>query len=509
MKSVRHVVLINTISLFAKIIINAFVAILTVRIVLSALGEVDFGIFSLIAGVLIMLSFLNGALLTSTQRFLSMAIGAKDNYSLKLIFNTSFILHLIFSTGVFIIFKILQPVLFNGFLTIPEESLEVAISAYNIIAITMSVTFITAPFNAVINSHEDMWFYALVDILMSFMKLGAALVIAFYTNSSNLLYVYTLLILGATIVCFIIKYVWSRMHYPETKIESELLFNKQQFKIQLGFTGWNTLVSFAVVSRSQGVAVILNVFFGPIINAAYGVANQLNALTTTFATTLSTVFAPQIIQSKGAGDNDRMLRLSIFSSKLSFYLSSIVGIPILLESKTILKLWLKEFPEYAVDFCNISIFIFIVMQMYPGLVRSLYAYGKIKWYQITVSLILITPIPLGYIRFNYFSDSPESIMYLMLIAQILTLFVTIYFSHIYIRLNLKSFLINNVFKLAVIFAIVYFSLFYTKNNFDGEIIRLILVSIISFTFFSILFYTVVLSKNEKKLFNSILKIYHN
>lgn len=493
-------ILLNTISIYARIVISAIVAIFTTRIILATLGKDDYGLYILIGGVVALLSFLNGALQLATQRFLSISIGKQDWDELKKVFNCSVMLHLGFATAIFIIFKTLQPLLFDNFLNIEESKVEKAVSTYNIVIITTCITFLTVPYNAVFNAREDMWVLAITDVIGSLLRLVAAVAITFSGNVENLIVEYSLLILLSVVIVFIVKIIWSMFKYPESIIDRGLMFDIKQIKDQLSFTGWNTLVTFAMVCQTQGVAVVLNIFFGTAINAAYGIAYQIYSLVLTSATTLSTVFSPQIIQSRGAGDNERMLRIATFSSKLAFYAASVIGIPLILENKSIMKLWLINVPEYSSIFCILIILIFIVMEMYPGLVRCLFAHGDIKWYQIANSALLISPIPLGYLGFKYFNAGPQFILIFVLIAQIFNLIVTVYFSKKLLQLDVKNYVKGNIFKLLLIFCIVLICGLFIKQFISNDLPRIIISSVNSLLLFTLLFIFVILTKEERSHF---------
>ncbi len=502
-------IVINIAALYGKIIVNTLVAFITTRITLQILGDVDFGLFSLIGGVVAMLSFLNGALLLSTQRFLSIAIGKGNDQEIQQIFNSGVMLHLLMALTLIILFLSIQPLLFNGFLNIPEDRIDIVIKTYHIIIITTMITFFTIPYNAVINAREEMWFFAITDILMSTMKLGAAIIIMFIDDSDNLLVIYTGGIMLSALTILIIKMIWCKNRYPECHISKALLWNKRQIKMQLSFTGWNSFVTFAVICRDQGISIVMNIFFGPLINAAYGIVNQINALVSNFSTSLSTVFTPQIMQSYGAGDQEKMLKIAIFSSKITLLLSAIMGFPFLLESQTILNIWLNKAPEYTSIFCKLTIVLFIILQTYPGLLRALYAQGDIKWYQILVSSALILPVIIGYFLFKTGNYPVETILYLMIIGQTFTLLITVYFGKIKIGLNALNFCISSIFKPTLIFIGTYALLSTINELINSSIVRLIIVCLCSTLLLTLQFYLFVLSKEEKKqikpIFNKIFK----
>ncbi|WP_417885242.1 hypothetical protein [Zunongwangia sp.] len=504
--NIKKRTVINAVALYGKIIINVFVAFFTTKIVLEFLGKVDFGLYSLIGGVVAMLSFLNGALLQSTQRYLSVAIGKEDKKGTQQIFNSGFGLHILMSIILVLLFLGAKPFLFNGFLKIPPDRINAAINTYYLVIATTSITFFTIPYNAAINAREEMWFFAITDVLMSLMKLGSAILIMFINdNSGDLLVIYTGGIMLSTLIVLVIKAVWSNKRYFECQLVGSMLWNWKQMKDQLGFTGWNTLVTIAVLFRNQGIAVVLNVFFGPVINAAYGLANQINSLVANFSTTLSTVFAPQIIQSYGSENRERMLRLTIFSSKITLLMSTLLGFPFLLESRTVLVLWLNEVPEYASILCKLVIILFIISQFYPGLVRALYAEGNIKLYQITVSVLLIIPVLIGYGLFELYDFEPQVILYLMIVGQIIALISTIQFAKVKVGLDAKHFYVSSVLKPIIIFVGTFAFVYVLKSFIDSGIMRILFVILCTSILLALQFYLLVFTKEEREQFESIYK----
>lgn len=500
--------LINTSALYGKIIINAGVALVTTRIALKYLGEIDFGLFSLIGGVVMMLSFLNGSLMQSTQRFLSISIGKGDNgEETKQVFNASIMLHILLSVVLLIIFLGAKPFLFDGFLNIPADRIDVAVKTYQVVVLTTAITFITIPYNAAINAREDMWFFAISDVVMSIMKFGAAIVLMFLPDQNgSLLVIYTALIMLSSVVSFGMKLIWCRKRYSECRVTKKYLWNKKCIKAQLGFTGWNSITSLATIGRNQGIAIVMNVFFGPAINAAYGIANQINSLVSTFASSLSTVFAPQIIQSYGANDNQRMLRLAVFTTKITLILSMVMCLPLIIEAHTILKIWLGEVPQYSSIFCKLIIIIFIVMQFYSGLVRCLYAQGDIKWYQISISIALILPVVVGYYLYKMYTFEPQFILYLMLVGQIATLCLTLYSAKKKVGLNIWKFLLSSVLKPALIFGVVYIIVKSTSTYIVSDILRLVFACFTSVILLTGILYRFLFDSSERTQLINMFKM---
>lgn len=495
--------LINIIALYIKIVIKAIVMLIATRIALDRLGVSDFGLYNLIAGVIVVLSFLNGSLMISTQRFLSIAIGEQNTHKISSIFNVSLLIHIVIALVVALLFIVSEHFLFNGFLKIDDESKSVAIAVYNIMVISSVITFATIPYSAVINAREDMWFFAISEILVTLMQLLAALILLFI--SANLLITYTWIMLMAVIIGFISKYIWCRIKYEEVAVSFKKMTNKALTKEMLGFVGWNTLGSSAVIVRNQGVAIVLNYFFGTVANAAYGIANQINSLVLTFSATLTTVFTPSIIQNRGAGNDERMLFIALLSSKASFLLSSIMAIPIIANLHIILKLWLNDIPSNTEIFTICIIIAFLFTQLYPGINRAVYATGKIRGYQIWISVCLMATIPLGVIGYKL-GLPVQTILWVLVCTQFLCFLGTIYFAKKLLGLDFWKYIIYNfspsIFLCSFFLGIGLCINCYTQNN---NLAFSFWSSLILVSSFSFLFYKYIFNKDEKRMMADMVK----
>ena len=427
-------IIFNTVVLYTKVIITTLVSLYLTRVVLGVLGVEDFGLYSLIAGVVSFMAFLNTALMTSTQRFISVAIGAADNSRVNRIFSASLLIHLLLALLVYAIIEILGLFIFDGVLNIPAGREAVAKVVYHLMAFTTVITIIGTPYNAAINSYEDMWYFAIVEIAASVLKLGV--IFGFKVVNIEALVLYALWILGVTVVSFVAKYLWCKCRYRAlSPVSLSLKSNSDTIKEMSGFIGWNTVGSFAVLLRNQGVAVVINLFFSTVINAVYGIANQVSSQLSYFSQMLTTSITPQIMKSKGENNIERLLYLSVLTSKLSSFLSFIFAVPLIIEIDFVLKLWLGKVPQYADFYCMSTIAIFLIMQLYPGLNRAIQADGRIKWYNIWLTVILLSPILLSIVLFKMGMEH-QIIMVLMVAAQVGVMVMTIWQSHKLLGLSL-------------------------------------------------------------------------
>lgn len=489
----KSVLLFNTLCLYVKIILSGIVTLLSTRIILNLLGVNDFGLYNLVSGVVSMLSFLNGTLLVSTQRFLSVAMGeGASNQYLSKIFNVSVSIHLFLALILFFILLGLKPFLFLYILNIDPSSISVAQKIYDFMIVSSLATILSVPFNALINAHEDMWMFAIIESIVLVLKLISAFLL--YIISCDLLITYSFFICMTIMLGCLGKYIWCRKRYVESKISFKQMHDFVLIKQQVGFVGWNTFGAIATLGRNQGIAIVLNLFFGTVLNAAYGVANQLNVLVSTFAATITTVFSPVIMKSKS--NCEKMLQIAFFSSKISFLLSASIALPLLLELDNILLIWVVDVPDYSSALCEMTILSFVIMQLYPGITRAIYADGRMKWYQMLISLTILSTLPLGYF-FLLMGYSPVSIVQIMLITQVCVMFETIFFAHFMLGLNVIRFF-GYVLKSFLCFVSAYFLFIFFNGMLEMGGGLEICLSLVSVAFFISFYCWSVFSKEERR-----------
>jgi len=393
MQAANRVVL-NTGALYGRMLITMFIALYATRLVLNALGAEDYGIFNLVSGVIVMLSFLNVAMTISTQRYLSFYIGVGDNEKLKQVFNSSVLLHFLMGITLVLIFEVVGLYFFDRVLNIPAARIGTAKIIFHFTVISTFFTIVSVPYDATLNARENMFLIAAIGIWEALAKLGIAIYLQ-YTGYDKLI-IYGALTAGVTVISLIIKRTYCSSKYHEARVKVRKYFNKSLLREMFSYAGWNMFGAGSVVARNQGLAMILNVFFGAIINAAYGIANQVNSQLSYFSVTMLQSLNPQIIKSEGMGDRPRMLRLAMIASKFSFFLLSFFSIPVIIEMPIILKLWLKNVPDHTIVFCRLIIIVSLITQLTVGLQVAIQSVGRIKVYQVVVSLLLMLNLPVSY-----------------------------------------------------------------------------------------------------------------
>lgn len=497
-------IIMNTFASYLRIIANGVVSIIVTRIALKALGVDDYGLYNLMAGTIALLSFVNTALLISSQRYFSIALGKTDEGLLQKYFSASILIHLLLSIIIVGILLGLQPILFGTVLNINPEQTHSAKIIYQIMIVSTCITMNCVPFAAIMNAYEDIAALSYINIGSYVIRLCAALSLIFLKG--NLLIIFSTITLLSIGFKLFGEIIWCKLRYRTLHFNVRKYFDFEICKEMIGFSGWNTLGSFSTLLRDEGVAVMLNFFFGTAINAAYGIANQVNALVLSFAGNLTTVFAPSIIQAKGAGDEQRMRYFAIIASKISFMLSALLALPILLFLRPILSIWLEDVPNYTESFCRLIIICFMIQMLYPGINRMIYATGKIRTYQIAMFVAFTSILPLGALIFNKFHQSPPAILIIMIASQIAVLAITLSLAHKYCGLVIKAFAIKGIIIPVLIFGV---SLYLWTNilnttAIEPNIWHIILLSLIIDIIYSCIYYFTVFDKTEKSNLKSLI-----
>ena len=344
-------ILFNTIFLYIRIIVSIVISLWTVPIILGTLGVEDYGIYNLVAGIIAMLSFLNISMIVSTQRYMSVSLGKEDKSILPNVFNASIVIHFLLGLVIVAMLEVCSLFVFDGFLNINPERIDASKLLFQFLIANMFVMVMSVPFDAAINAHEDMMFFSIVSIFEYGLRLLLAFALAYISVDKLPFYGFGLLCI--TIIVFVIKFVFRYYKYPSLRIKLRNKIDFSLMKSMLKFTGFNVVSSFSLVASRQGLAVFYNLFFGTIANTAYGIANQINGALSYFSTTLPNAMNPQIMQSEGANDRQKVISMSLISSKLSTIILACVVVPLILEMPYVLQLWLKEVPLYTVELCRL------------------------------------------------------------------------------------------------------------------------------------------------------------
>ena len=389
----------NTLFLYARMGTSIIVSVLTTRILLAALGASDYGLYNVVAGALYMLGFLSVSMSSATQRFLSYAEGEGNVSNIKLIFDTSITLHWWIAMLVCVLYIIAGLFFFNGILNIPSGRENTAIVVYGCLIFSTVFSIAIAPYDAVLNAHENMFFYSLVGIIDVFLKLIIAIFIS-YSDYDRLLFYGVLMAGESWLLRFITKKYCDRI-YSVCKEKSSRKRDNGILKKMASFAGWSMLNICAGMISLYGMSIAINHFFGTLLNAALGVATQLQGVLMGVSRNMSKAITPVLVKKEGASQRSQMLEISYIGCKFSFLLFSFLALPILFSMPVVLNLWLKDVPEWTALFCILLFVSSLIEQMYSFLYQSILADGNIKWFNICSSIANILPIFLTCIEFLY------------------------------------------------------------------------------------------------------------
>lgn len=388
-------VFVNTIAQYGRTVINMVLSLYTVRLVLLTLGASDYGIYTLVAGVVSMLAFITNSLVSTTQRYVSFYQGKGNVDKLKDVFNNSLIIHIVIGAAVVILLEIITSLLFNGFLNIPSERVYAAKMVYQTVVWLILFSFTAAPYRALLISHENIVYISVIDVLDGILKV--ILVVLLTQISYDKLVWYGIIMLGVQVFNFLAFSIYCYKKYEECVLPSFRRINTEYLKGMFTFAGWSLYSTGCIVGRQQGIAIVLNKVAGPVINAAYGIGFQVAGYTNFLSASLVNAISPQIMKAEGSGDRQRSLWLSNVTSKFIFFLLSAVCIPCMFEIDNILVWWLRDVPENASLFCIMVMAALLCDSLSIGLMYVNQAIGKIGLYTVVLTTPKLLTLPIVWI----------------------------------------------------------------------------------------------------------------
>ena len=385
----------NTVILYLRMLFTMLLALYTSRVVLEALGVSDYGIYNVVGGVVAIFSFMMSGMTVSTQRYLSYEIGKEDPDSLSRTFSLCLLTHILIALLALLIAETVGLWFVNNKLSIPEGREFAANIIYHLSVITLCIEIIIVPFNACVISHEKMNVFAYISMADAVLKLGIAF--AVIHSGFDHLIIYGILMLLISVFNFTCYKIYCRFKFPETKFK--FYFEKSKFKEIFSFSGFTMMGQLGQVVANYGTSILINMFFGVVVNAAIGIANQVDAAIKGLSTNFLTAFQPQLTISYASKDYDYLKKLLYSTSKLSFYLILIFAIPIIVNIDDILRIWLKTVPDYTNIFCIIFILESAINSLGNPLWITTFATGHIKKLQILTTALYFIDIAIVYLVF--------------------------------------------------------------------------------------------------------------
>ncbi len=411
----------NTLLLYFRMLFTMAVSLYTSRVVLNTLGVEDFGIYNVVGGIVVMFGFINNAMAAGTYRFLAFELGRKDYDRLKTVFSTSIIIHALISLFVVALAETVGLWFFYEKMIIPADRLDAAMWVYQFSIVSTVVLMMSVPYNASIIAHEKMSAFAYISVLEVVLKL--AIVYLLTIGSLDKLKLYAVLTFLVQLFIRMVYGFYCNRHFDETKFRC--IWDGKLFREMTSFATWSLLGNCAVVCYTHGLNLLLNMFFGPVVNAARGVAVQVQHAVTQFSSSFQMALNPQITKSYAAGDRDYLHNLIFRSSKFSFYLLLLLCLPVLFEAETMLRLWLKTVPDYTVLFLRLILCITIIDAVANPIMTSANATGRVREYQSVVGGLLLTIEPLSYVALKL-GGRPESVFVVHLCVCVVVFIARLY-----------------------------------------------------------------------------------
>lgn len=409
----------NSIIIYVRLCVVSLISIILSRVVLDALGASDFGLYNVVGGIVILLNVINSSMTSTTYRYLAFELGKGEDGNPNKIFNTSRSIHLIFALLIIVIGEPLGEYYILNYLNVENSSIADAQFVFRLSIISAAINTIFVPNQGLLVAYEKFRATAIIDIFSNLLKL--ILVILFIYSDTNRIRLYAVIMLIGTIANSLAYYFYCLKHH-KTVVKYKSYKESSLYKEMLSFSGWTLLGATANVGKSQGAAIIINYFFGTVVNAAYAVARQLETFVMMFARSLGSAAVPQTTKSFSAGDIQRSITLTSRISKYTFILMALISFPLMIEVDFLLDIWLKDVPNGASLFCQLIILSNLIGCLGEGIPNLINACGQIKAYQVVVHMILLLGLPISFFFYNL-GYSPYTICTIYCVINFVNSFV--------------------------------------------------------------------------------------
>ena len=456
----------NSIIVYFRLIVTTLLGLVISRVVLKTLGASDYGLYNVVGGFIALFSVIAVSMSSTTVRFLNIELGKPEGDPNK-IFNVCNVIHILLAILVLLIGEVFGVYYINNYLNVPSEKLPDAMFVFQVSTIVACVGIINVPYQSIFVAKERFWPIALTDIFNSVLKLVLVLILSI--SECNTLRWYAIIMSLTTFVSFMVYHYFAYRYWPNL-IKWNLYKNFKEYKEIFIYNNYNLLGSVALVGRTQGANMLMNFFFGTVVNAAYGIARTIQSLVEVFTNNVDAAAAPQIIQSVGRNDVNQSISLACKVCKMCQLVSLLIIFPLFVEIEFLLKLWLGEVPAYSVQFAKLLMLAVFVASTGGGLLKLKDAMGKIKWFMISFSFWNLITLPVGYTLFRL-GYAPSSILWLCVVADLLSRTSQLLLMRIVYKMHIGQFCIKAymrpllVFFLMGMYALLYNNVFLFTSNF--------------------------------------------
>lgn len=485
----------NSIFLSLRMVIVLLISLYTTRVILQILGVVDYGVYNVVCGFVAMFGFLNTSMSNGIQRFFNYEYGKNGEEGANSVYCTSIYIQALLAIIVVVIVEAFGLWYLHNKMVIPEDRMNAAEWVFQLAIFAFVINIMLAPFAAAVTAHEKFDFYAVVSVADALLKLGIVFLIQLVP--ADKLIVYGFFSTAVALFNFSIYFIYCKKKFTEIHFKRE--FDRNLFKDMLGFSGWNLFGSFSNVMEVQGINLVMNFFFGPVVNAARGVANQINSGVQSFVSNITVPVRPQVTQSYAKGDIQRTIGLTYGVSKMSCAIVLLLAIPASIEIDYILKLWLGDsIPDHTSTFTMLILLTSVISNLNAPISNVVHATGVMRDYQLFASLTRLCSIPLAYFLIKIYKI-PELGLIAVFVMSTITHMVCLIIARKLVKFSIHEYLrvvvYPTMFILVVVVALVYPLHYFMQEGW----LRLILVCILSFVLTGLSFFYIAFNKSERQL----------
>lgn len=483
----------NTLLLYIRMGVIMLINLYASRVVLASLGETDYGLYNVIGGIVVMFSFLGSVMNAACGRYYAMELGREDYRALHKVFSVNVIIFFVLSLIILVLAETAGLWFLENKMVIPADRMNAARWVYQISIVSFIASMLAIPFRSIITAKEKMKVYAYCSVVEATLKLGAVLLLA--RAPFDRLVFYAVLMLVVTIGTSLFYALYCSHFYEECK--GRLEWDRPLAREIVSFNGWGIIGSMATIGKNQGVNILLNMFYGPVVNAARGVANQVYVNVFEFLHNYVMAFNPQIVKSYAAGERHDMMKLIFQASKFSYYLLFVIILPLLLELAQVLDIWLVDIPEHAYAFTAILLVSALADAMHDPLYYAIQATGHVKWLNILVGGAQLMIVIVGYIVLKTSTVEPEFMFWLILIFTVIAQVLRIILTKHYLAMSIKEYAAKVLLPTFLVTALAPWLPYLVVRLMPATFLRLCITVVVSIVVVAALIYTVGLNQSER------------
>lgn len=491
---------VNSLVIFARLCVVSAIGLISARVVLKALGASDYGLYNVVGGIVTLLNIFNTAMVSTTYRYIAFELGKGEKGNTNRVFNASFVIHSVFAGLILFLGLTIGLWYINNYLNVEPGKLGDARFVFFLSIVTTMINTLFIPYSGLLIAYERFHVPAIIDIVVNVIMI--ALLVALLYYGGNKLRLYSIIMLACRFLNSLFVYIYSRRNFKSV-IKFIIPKGKSLYREMTGFAAWILVGAVASVGRAQATAMIVNYFFGTIVNASFAIAGQVERFIALFSRSLNKAAIPQITKNYSGGNKNRSVKLTSYISKYTFFLMSLVAFPIFLEVDFLMGIWLEEVPKNAALYCRFMILAGLLGCTGEGLPALIQASGKIKYFQILSTLIILS-VPIGAVFF-YFGYPPHTIQIIFCTMSFIIIFLRLYLLKVIINLDIIYFVKTSYLRIFMVFIPMFvLYLFYDSSSFSVMQHFLSMIGLVLFLVLDIIIFGV--DANEWKYIAKYIRI---